>query len=107
MVDLGADSISYGSIPETNVSTLTQQLTVHHILDVRRHFNPIDCMSLKIIRQELKPMNRNDLLLVLCNLYQKREIHAWCNKVGHNIVLITNDSSDNDLIRIYIEKCAT
>lgn len=45
-----------------------------------------------------------DVLLVLCNMYQKREIQAWCKKVGHSIVLIKDDAADNELCRIYIEK---
>lgn len=71
-------------------------------LDVRVEFNPIDCRSLGMIRQELKEMPKGSVLLVLTNGFQQREIQAWCGKVKQTIVSIESDDSV-DLKRICVE----
>lgn len=71
-------------------------------LDVRAEFNPIDCRSLGMIRQELKEMPKGSVLLVLANAFQQREIQAWCGKVKQQIVSIESDAGA-DLKRIYVE----
>lgn len=71
-------------------------------LDVRAEFNPIDCRSLGMIRQELREMPKGSVLLVLANGFQQREIQAWCGKVKQEIVSIESDASA-DLRRIYVE----
>ena len=71
-------------------------------LDVRVEFNPIDCRSLGMIRQELREMPKGSVLLVLANAFQEREIQAWCGKVKQQIVSVESDPGV-DLKRIYVE----
>jgi TusA-related sulfurtransferase len=84
--------------PEAN-----NPLPVLRTLDVRAHFNPIDCRSLSMIRRELREMPAKTVLLVMANRFQQREIEAWCGKVRHKVLSMEHDREDDDLTRIYVE----
>lgn len=70
-------------------------------LDARAFFNPIDCRSLDVIREELKTMKGGQVLRILANLFQKREIDAWARKFQHPILSATNEEG---LVTIYLQK---
>jgi len=76
-------------------------MKVDRILDARAFFNPIDCRSLDVIREELKTMEVGQVLEILANLFQKREIESWAKKFQHPIL----SAEDNDgLVTIYLQK---
>ena len=76
-------------------------LKSHKTLDVRILFNPIDCRSLGVIKEAFMDMEQGQILEVLGNRFQYREIQAWSAKFNHRIV----DAIDNDgLVTIWIEK---
>lgn len=74
---------------------------VHRVLNVTEYFNPIDCRSLGVIRTTLAEMKKGEVLQVLGNRFQQREIAAWTKKFAHTI-LRTED--EEGLVKIYIEK---
>jgi len=72
-----------------------------HVLDVTTYFNPIDCRSLGIIRTTLSELQRGEILEVLGNRFQQREIAAWTKKFRHPIV---REEDIEGLVKIYIRK---
>ena len=71
------------------------------ILDARTFFNPIDCRSLDVIREELKTMQEGQVMRIFANLLQKREIESWAKKFQHPILSATNDDG---LVTLYLQK---
>lgn len=70
-------------------------------MDVLSLFNPVDCKSIGQIRLELAEIERGQILEVICNRFQHREIEAWTRKFGHQIMEI----EDHDgRLSLYIEK---
>lgn len=55
------------------------------LLDVTALYNPIDCQSLGVLRTTLSSLAPGDLLTVVANRFQSREIAAWANKFRHEI----------------------
>lgn len=78
-----------------------EEIVVRRVLNVTDYFNPIDCRSLGVIRTTLAEMQKGEILQVLGNRFQQREIAAWTKKFAHKI-LRTQD--DDGLVKIYIEK---
>ena len=76
---------------------------VYRTLDVRSSFNPVDCLSLGMIKRELRGMPAMSVLVVLANRFQQREIQAWCGKLRHRILSQEDDVANNDLVMMYIE----
>jgi len=76
-------------------------VVAHRVLNVTDYFNPIDCRSLGIIRTTLMEMRKGEILQVMGNRFQQREIAAWTRKFSHRIVKIEDDDG---LVKIYIEK---
>ena len=70
-------------------------------LDARAFFNPIDCRSLDVIREELKTMKEGQVLRILANLFQKREIEVWAKKFRHPILSTANDEG---LVTLTLQK---
>ncbi len=62
--------------------------TAPAILNVTAYFNPVDCRSLGVIRTTLAPMESGELLEVVANRFQSREIHSWTRKFHHEIVSV-------------------
>jgi TusA-related sulfurtransferase len=56
------------------------------ILNVTGYFNPVDCRSLGVIRTTLAPLESGELLEVVANRFQSREIQSWTRKFRHEIV---------------------
>jgi TusA-related sulfurtransferase len=83
------------------VSLSGEEVVVHRVLNVTDYFNPIDCRSLGVIRTVLAEMERGEVLQVLGNRFQQREIAAWTKKFAHKIV---KTEDDDGLVKIYIEK---
>lgn len=71
------------------------------VLDIRGLFNPVDCRSIGVIRDELTVLNPGELLEVLGNRFQHREVQAWCRKFAHPVVQIDDEDG---LVRLWIEK---
>ena len=70
-------------------------------LDARAFFNPIDCRSLDVIREELKTMDVGQILEIYANLFQKREIETWAKKFRHPILSAVDQDG---LVTIHLEK---
>ena len=70
-------------------------------LDARAFFNPIDCRSLDVIREELKTMKEGEILEIYANLFQQREIEAWAKKFRHPILSAT---SHEGLVTLHLQK---
>ena len=70
-------------------------------LDARAFFNPIDCRSLDVIREELKTMEEGQVLEIFANLFQKREIESWAKKFQHPIL---SAESNEGLVTLYLQK---
>ncbi len=70
-------------------------------LDVRDLFNPVDCRSLGIIRTTLRDMNRGEVLEVIGNVFQQREIEPFMKKLAHPILKIEEEGG---LVKILIER---
>ncbi len=70
-------------------------------LDARAFFNPIDCRSLDVIREELKTMAVGNVLEIYANAFQKREIESWAKKFRHPILSVTDNEG---LITIHLQK---
>lgn len=79
-------------------------VTSSKTLDVRILFNPIDCRSLGVIKEALEGMAEGEILEVLGNGFQYREIQAWSEKFHHRIV---ETKEEDGLVRIYLEKGKT
>ena len=75
--------------------------TPRRTLDIRNLFNPVDCRSIGTIRDELKALERGDLLEVMGNRFQQREVEAWCRKFAHPVIQVRDEGG---LVRIWIEK---
>ena len=78
-----------------------EEIVVSRVLNVTDYFNPIDCRSLGVIRTTLAEMNRGEILQVLGNRFQQREIGAWTKKLSHRIV---KTEDEEGLVKIFIEK---
>ncbi len=76
-------------------------LRVEKTLDVRGLFNPIDCRSLGVIKLALQDMRPGQVLEVLANRFQQREIQAWVKKFSHRLL---HEVDEQGLVRIYIAK---
>jgi len=74
---------------------------VDRTLDARAFFNPIDCRSLDVIREELKTMKEGQVLEIYANLFQKREIEVWAKKFQHPILSATNNDG---LVTLHLQK---
>jgi TusA-related sulfurtransferase len=83
------------------VSLSGEKVVAQRVLNVTDYFNPIDCRSLGVIRTTLAEMQRGEVLQVLGNRFQQREISAWTKKFAHKIVRIEDEDG---LVKIYIEK---
>ncbi len=70
-------------------------------LDVRGLFNPIDCRSLGVIKLALQDLQPGEVLEVLANRFQQREIQAWVKKFSHRLL---REVDEQGLVRLYIEK---
>jgi TusA-related sulfurtransferase len=70
-------------------------------LDVRELFNPVDCRSLGVIRTTLNDMNRGEVLEVIGNVFQQREIEPLMKKLGHPILKAVEEEG---LVKIQIER---
>ena len=70
-------------------------------LDVLELFNPVDCRSLGIIRITLNDMNRGEVLEVIGNVFQQREIEPFMKKLGHPILQIEEQEG---VVKIQIER---
>jgi TusA-related sulfurtransferase len=62
--------------------------TAPSILNVTGYFNPVDCRSLGVIRTTLAPMDSGEILEVIANRFQSREIQSWTRKFRHEIVSV-------------------
>ena len=80
---------------------MVEAVEAERTLDARAFFNPIDCRSLDVIREELKTMKEGQVLRILANLFQKREIEAWAKKFQHPILSSHNDEG---LVTLYLQK---
>lgn len=80
---------------------MVEAVEADRTLDARAFFNPIDCRSLDVIREELKTMKEGQVLRILANLFQKREIEAWAKKFRHPILSSHNDEG---LVTLYLQK---
>jgi TusA-related sulfurtransferase len=70
-------------------------------LDVRDLFNPVDCRSLGVIRTTLSDMKRGEILEVVANVFQQREIEPLMKKLAHRVLKIEDQDG---LVRIQIER---
>ena len=70
-------------------------------LDVRDLFNPVDCRSLGVIRTTLNDMKRGEVLEVVANVFQQREIEPLMKKLAHPILKIKEHEG---LVKIRIER---
>lgn len=70
-------------------------------LNVTGYFNPVDCRSLGVVRTTLATMNSGEILEVVANRFQSREIQSWSKKFRHEIVSI--DDLDGQ-VRLKIRK---
>jgi TusA-related sulfurtransferase len=70
-------------------------------LDVIAFFNPVDCRSLGVIKDEMQDMAPGEVIEVTANRFQRREIHAWSKKFEHRIV---EERDDQGCVRIWIAK---
>ena len=80
---------------------MVEMAKVDRTLDARAFFNPIDCRSLDVIREELKTMEEGQVLEIFANLFQKREIESWAKKFQHPILSINNNEG---LVTIHLQK---
>jgi len=76
-------------------------LRAEKTLDVRGLFNPIDCRSLGVIKLALQDLQPGQVLEVLANRFQQREIQAWVKKFSHRLL---REVDEQGLVRLYIEK---
>jgi TusA-related sulfurtransferase len=76
-------------------------LRAEKTLDVRGLFNPIDCRSLGVIKLALADLHPGQVLEVLANRFQQREIQAWVKKFSHRLL---REVDEQGLVRLYIEK---
>jgi len=83
------------------IATNCDELHAEKTLDVRSLFNPIDCRSLGVIKLALQDLQPGQILEVLANRFQQREIQAWVRKFSHRLV---HEVDEHGLVRIYIEK---
>ncbi len=81
--------------PERGISA------AHRTLNVTDYFNPIDCRSLGVIRVVLGEMEKGQILEVVCNRFQQREISAWSKKFKHPVLGIEDKEG---LVKMYIER---
>ena len=80
---------------------MVEAVKADRTLDARQFFNPIDCRSLDVIREELKTMAVGQVLEIFANLFQKREIESWAKKFQHPIL----SAEDNEgLVTLYLQK---
>ncbi len=79
----------------------SEMLRAEKTLDVRGLFNPIDCRSLGVIKLVLQELQPGQVLEVLANRFQQREIQAWVKKFSHRLL---HEVDEQGLVRIYIEK---
>lgn len=80
---------------------MVETVRVDKTLDARAFFNPIDCRSLDVIREELKTMEAGQILEIYANLFQKREIEAWAKKFQHPILSATHHEG---LVTLHLQK---
>ncbi len=70
-------------------------------LDIRPLFNPIDCTSLGVIKVHLRRLQVGQVLEILANRFQQKEVQAWAKKFGHRIV---GEYDESGLVAIYLER---
>ncbi len=70
-------------------------------LDVIAFFNPIDCRSLGVIKDEMKDMAVGEIIEITANRFQQREIHAWSKKFDHQIL---EEHDDQGRVHIWMAK---
>uniref|UniRef100_A0A7C3QTS1 Sulfurtransferase TusA family protein n=1 Tax=Leptospirillum ferriphilum TaxID=178606 RepID=A0A7C3QTS1_9BACT len=63
-------------------------LEKNRFLEVTGLFNPVDCQSLGVIRTNLKSMEAGEVLTVICNRFQQREIASWTKKFRHHLLTV-------------------
>lgn len=80
---------------------MVEMAKVDRTLDARAFFNPIDCRSLDVIREELKTMQEGQILEIYANAFQKREIESWAKKFQHPILSVTNVEG---LVTMHLQK---
>ena len=80
---------------------MIETVKVDKTLDARTFFNPIDCRSLDVIREELKTMEEGQILEIYANAFQKREIEVWAKKFQHPILLATDKEG---LVTMHLQK---
>lgn len=76
-------------------------MKVDRTLDARAFFNPIDCRSLDVIREELKSMEAGQVLEIHANSFQKREIESWAKKFQHPILSVAENEG---LVILHLQK---
>ena len=76
-------------------------MKIDKTLDARTFFNPIDCRSLDVIREELKTIEVGQVLEIYANLFQKREIEVWAKKFQHPIL---SEENNEGLVTIHLQK---
>lgn len=64
-------------------------------------FDPVNCRSLRLIKQELSQMGAGEVLEVVGNEFQEREIRAWVKHFGHEIA---GEESGKGQVRLLIRK---
>ena len=80
---------------------MVEKVKADKTLDARAFFNPIDCRSLDVIREELKTMEEGEILEIYANLFQKREIEVWAKKFRHPILSAANQEG---LVTLHLQK---
>lgn len=63
-------------------------LEAGRLIEVTGLFNPVDCQSLGVIRTTLKTMEEGEVLTVICNRFQQREIASWAKKFRHHLLTV-------------------
>jgi len=70
-------------------------------MDIIALFDPVDCRGLREIKRELADMEPSQLLEVVSNPFQEREIRAWVKRFPHEIVAT---DVEGDRCHVYIRR---